>query len=136
MNSIQLITVTYILLLFQVGANTEMVISPTVIYGEVNILRYLSRISPKSFNYELCPNALEIDILLDTCYHLVRSKTKNDRAKLLQKINKSLGKSQWLCDRKEIGIADIATFSAVKQSAVDEINVNMGKWLQRCEAGV
>lgn len=101
--------------------------------GEVNILRYLSRISP-AFNYDTLDKPHELDILLDTCYRLVRAKTKTERASLIQTFNKSLGKGQWLCGRNEMTIADVAAASAVKQVAETEIGVNLSKWYQRCQA--
>lgn len=115
------------------GANTELVISPVLIMGEVNILRYLSRISP-NFNYDAVERPHELDILLDTCYRLVRAKTKTERARLIQTFNKSLGKGQWLCGRDRMTIADVAASSAIRQVAEGEIGVNLSKWYQRCQA--
>lgn len=101
--------------------------------GEVNILRYLSRINP-SFNYDALDKPYELDIVLDTCYRLVRAKTKTERAKLMQTFNKNLGKGQWFCGRKEMTIADVAAASAIKQVAEGEIGANLSKWYQRCQA--
>ncbi|XP_044271083.1 probable aminoacyl tRNA synthase complex-interacting multifunctional protein 2 isoform X2 [Tribolium madens] len=118
-----------------VGANPELVISHARILGEVNILRYLARVTSDSLNYETCNNVHEIDALLDVCYNIVKSKTKTERASLLQILNKSLGKSQWLGDRSQISIADVAAYSAIKQATIpSEVNVNLGKWLQKCVA--
>lgn len=124
-----LLTVNYI----SVGANTELIIPPAVIIGEVNILRYLARIGPRSLNYEAYQDPHETDMLLDTCYRLIRSKTKTERSKFLAVFNKSLGKSQFLCGKSEISVADVAALSAVKQVASSELNVNLSKWLSRCE---
>lgn len=101
--------------------------------GEVNILRYLSRINP-SFNYDCLDKPYELDIVLDTCYRLVRCNTKTERSKLIQTFNKYLGKGQWLCGRNEITIADVAAASAIKQVAESDIGVNLSKWYQRCQA--
>lgn len=101
--------------------------------GEVNILRYLSRIHP-TFNYDALDKPYELDIVLDTCYRLVRAKTKTERSTLIQTFNKSLGKGQWLCGRNRMTIADVAAASAVKQVAEGEIGVNLSKWYQRCQA--
>lgn len=118
-----------------VGANSELVIGQTRIFGEVNILRYLARVSSDYLNYETCPNVHEIDSLLDVCYNILKAKTKTERASLLQVLNKSLGKNQWLCGRNQISIADLAGYSAIKQATnPSEVNANLGKWLERCIA--
>lgn len=116
-----------------VGPNPELVISPVIIIGEVNILRYFSRIHP-SFNYDTFEKPYELDIVLDACYRLVRAETKTERSKLIQILNQSLGKGQWLCGRNEMTITDVAAASAVKQVAEGEIGVNLSKWYQRCQA--
>ncbi|RZC39907.1 aminoacyl tRNA synthase complex-interacting multifunctional protein 2 [Asbolus verrucosus] len=118
-----------------VEANIELILSHTPIQGEVNILRYLSRMSSNNLNYETYPNLHEIDALLDVSYGIVKARTKTERASLLQTLNKSLGKCQWLAGRNEISVADLAAYSAIKQvTASSEVNVNLGKWLQRCAA--
>jgi len=118
-----------------VGANTELIVSPTPIQGEINILRFLARLSTSHLNYENGPNPHEIDSLLENSYAIIRAKTKTERASLLQNINKSLGKHQWLAGRGQMSIADLAAYSAIKQVvSPNEVNVNVGKWMQRCEA--
>ncbi|KAI4461155.1 aminoacyl trna synthase complex-interacting multifunctional protein [Holotrichia oblita] len=114
-----------------VGPHPELVVSKVPILGEVNILRYFAR-STSSMNYETS-NPFELDSILDTCYTLIQSKTKTDRSAAMHIINKKLGKSQWLCDRSEYTIADIAAYSSLKQIPQNEINVNLTKWLQKCE---
>lgn len=105
--------------------------------GESNILRFLSRLSSTHLNYELGENPHEIDALLDVSHALLKATTKSERAGLLQTVNKSLGKSNWLAGRDQVGVADLAVFSAIKQvTAANEINVNLSKWLQRCEASL
>jgi glutathione S-transferase len=103
--------------------------------GEVNILRYLSRVSSDCLNYETYINAHEVDSLLDISFGIIKAKTKTERASLLQILHKSLGKQEWLGGRDQVSIADLAAYSAIKQStSANEINVNLGKWLQRCAA--
>ncbi|KAK9686199.1 AIMP2 lysyl-tRNA synthetase binding domain [Popillia japonica] len=114
-----------------VGPHPELVVSNVPILGEVNILRYFARLT-SSMNYETS-NPFELDSVLDTCYTLIQSKTKTDRSAAMHIINKKLGKSQWLCNRSEYSIADIATYSSLKQIPQNEINVNLTKWLQKCE---
>lgn len=117
-----------------VGPDPELIISQVPIVGEANILRYLSRISPELLQYETSENVFEIDSVLDICYCIVRSRTKTERSSLIQSLNKKLGKSEWLCGHSKITIADIAASSAIKQSAENELNQNMAKWMQRCNA--
>jgi aminoacyl tRNA synthase complex-interacting multifunctional protein 2 len=118
-----------------VGANAELIVSQRPILGEVNILRYLSRVSSDCLNYETYINAHEVDSLLDISFGIIKAKTKTERASLLQTLHKSLGKQEWLGGRDQVSIADLAAYSAIKQStSANEINVNLGKWLQRCAA--
>lgn len=117
-----------------VGPDPELIISQMPIMGEVNILRYFARMNPDNLPYETLANVPEIDSTLDICYCLARSKTKVDRSNLLHLLNKKLGKSDWFCGHSKITIADIAASSAVKQVALNEINQNMAKWLEKCEA--
>lgn len=112
----------------------ELLVSHIPILGEVNMLRYLARAIKSSLNYDSESDCIEIDSLLDICYLLVRTKTKSERTALLQTINKSLGKAQWLVGRGQASIADIATYSAIRQTNTSsEISANLGKWFQRCE---
>ncbi|XP_018571406.1 probable aminoacyl tRNA synthase complex-interacting multifunctional protein 2 isoform X1 [Anoplophora glabripennis] len=117
-----------------IDSNTELLVSHIPILGEVNMLRYLSRAVKSSLNYDSESDCIEIDSLLDICYLLVRARTKTERAGLLQTINKSLGKAQWLVGRSQASIADVAAYSAIRQATSNnEISANLGKWFQRCE---
>lgn len=103
------------------------------VYGEVNFLRYLSRIGPNEYNYELDTNPTDVDTLLDIGYLLGKARTKTERHTLLQSLNSKLGKDQWLCNNK-ITIADVAVNSIIKQvTSNNEVNVNLSKWMNRCE---
>lgn len=104
------------------------------IHGETNIIRYFSRIGPSNLNYELLTNAAEIDSVLDISYLLSRSRTKTERQQLIQSLNGSLAKNQWLCNSKEISIADVVACSVIQQiTNASDINVNITKWMQRCQ---
>ncbi|KAJ8928262.1 hypothetical protein NQ314_019213 [Rhamnusium bicolor] len=119
---------------FGVGANTELLVSHVPILGEVNLLRYLARAIKSPLNYDSDSDCIEIDSLLDICYLIVRARTKTERASLLQSLNKSLGKAQWLVGRSQASIADVAAYSAIKQASnMNEISANLGKWFHRCE---
>ncbi|XP_074033789.1 aaRS-interacting multifunctional protein 2 isoform X2 [Leptinotarsa decemlineata] len=117
-----------------VGNNLELLVTPLPILGEVNLLRYLVRVTEAPLNYDSDQDFHEIDSLLDSAYMVVKSRTKTERTSFLQFLNKSLGKSQWLAGRTTASIADIAAYSAIKQvSNAAEMTVNLGKWFQRCE---
>ncbi|KAF7271635.1 aaRS-interacting multifunctional protein 2 isoform X2 [Rhynchophorus ferrugineus] len=117
-----------------ITSNVEFLLSHIPIAGEVNFLRFLSRSTSGDLNYQSEPNSIEIDSLLDQCYLLVRAKSKSEKTAILQSFSKSLNKSQWLAGRNKPGILDVATFSAVKQClAPKELNVNLGKWFERCQ---
>ncbi|KAJ8914561.1 hypothetical protein NQ315_010025 [Exocentrus adspersus] len=118
-----------------IGSNTELMVSHIPILGEVNMLRYLVRSFKSSLNYDSESDCIEMDSLLDICYLLPRAKTKTERNSLLQILNKSLGKSQWLVGRNQASVADIAAYSAIKQACnTNEMSANMGKWFHRCES--
>ncbi|CAG9760861.1 unnamed protein product [Ceutorhynchus assimilis] len=116
-----------------INSNAEFLITHTPISGEVNLLRFLSRSANTNLNYDAEANSFEIDSLLDQSYLLVRSKTKVERAGILQTFNQSLGKAEWLLGKKQAGIADVAVYSAIKQAAVaNQLSANLAKWYQRC----
>lgn len=79
-----------------VGVSAELIVSRVPILGEVNLIRYLTRIIDSSLSYCSDPDSVEIDSILDTCHQILRSKTKTERASYLVTLNKSLGKGQWL----------------------------------------
>lgn len=115
-------------------SNAQFLLSHTPVTGEVNLLRYLSRVTNSKLSYDSDANSLEIDSILDQCFLLVRAKTKAERTNILQIFSKALSKSQWLVGKNQAGIADIAAYSAVKQSlSPNELSVNLGKWFERCQ---
>nr|XP_023027353.1 probable aminoacyl tRNA synthase complex-interacting multifunctional protein 2 [Leptinotarsa decemlineata] len=126
--------ITFVFNNFAVGNNLELLVTPLPILGEVNLLRYLVRVTEAPLNYDSDQDFHEIDSLLDSAYLVVKSRTKTERTSFLQFLNKSLGKSQWLAGRTTASIADIAAYSAIRQvSNAAEMTVNLGKWFQRCE---
>ncbi|XP_060530031.1 aminoacyl tRNA synthase complex-interacting multifunctional protein 2 isoform X2 [Cylas formicarius] len=118
----------------EINSNASIIIAHNPILGEVNILRFLSRLSNSKLNYDCDPNSYEIDSLLDECYLLLELKRKTDRSSVLQSFKKSLGKAQWLAGRSELSVADIAAFSAIKQCNVSgDLSGNLSKWYERCQ---
>lgn len=97
------------------------------IHGEVNVLRYLSRLTSNRLSY----TSNETDSLLDVCHLISTSKNKTGRTKLLQTLNKMLGKNRFLSGN-EFGIVDAAAYSAFKQIQSSELTVNLTNWQQRC----
>lgn len=68
-----------------VGAETELVTNPvkhTAIRGEMNILRFLSRVGPGNLSYENSADLIQVarlDEVLDNCQRLVRSRTVKEK---------------------------------------------------------
>ncbi|XP_066245116.1 aminoacyl tRNA synthase complex-interacting multifunctional protein 2 isoform X2 [Euwallacea similis] len=116
-----------------INSNSEILLAHTLVSGEVNVLRYLSRLATTNLSYDSDRHSLELDSLLDQCYLLARTKTKAERTNIFQVLNKSLGKFPWLVGRDQISIVDIAAFSAIRQSGIsNELNANLTKWYQQC----
>lgn len=103
------------------------------IYGEVNILRYLSRVGPNEHNYEKDENATEIDSILDTCYQILNASSAKTRQSLLRNLCGRLGKGANYLVGDQLSVADIALSSAVKQSQINaskDFNPSANQWLQ------
>lgn len=120
---------------FTVGSNLELISSPTTygpLQGEVNLVRYLSRVGPNDFNYELVESSVnETDSTLDMCYLLVNAKDNRERQKQLRLLNSRLGKQQYFGGNNAT-ITDIAVSSSVKQlNIIKELTPAMKLWLNR-----
>ena len=123
------------------GPDTELVVSPikhTAIKGEINILRYLSRLGPAAYNYELSSDpatSSRLDGLLDACYTLTQCRTVKERQLAICALGGYLGKAQFLAGGGGISIADIAVWSVLKQLDVQlqrDMSNNTKEWLQHC----
>jgi hypothetical protein len=128
-------------LVLAVGPDAELVISPmkhTTIKGEVNILRYLSRLGPPAYNYELNSDpatSARLDGLLDTCYSLVRCRTVKERQLAVRALGGYLGKAQFMAGGNRISIADIAVWSVLRQTETQlqrDMSSDMKRWLEHC----
>lgn len=121
-----------------VGVNTEMIGSSTTyvhgIIGEVNIIRYLSRVGPNEFSYENdIPVANECDIIFDICYQLIKLNTVKERQNYLRMLNSRLGKSKYFGNAETLNLADVAVCSTIKQLPVvltKDLSPNMVKWMK------
>uniref|UniRef100_A0A1B6DMX2 AIMP2 thioredoxin-like domain-containing protein n=1 Tax=Clastoptera arizonana TaxID=38151 RepID=A0A1B6DMX2_9HEMI len=115
-----------------VGPDCEVVISPInqlALRGEVNLLRYL--------HHTLYPatdilTETKVDYLLDACHRLIFAKTMKEKQSLIKTINATLGKQVWL-GGNEVGIMDVAAWSAIKNVEKIELTQNMQKWMNRCK---
>jgi hypothetical protein len=106
----------------------------TTIKGEVNILRYLSRLGPPAFNYELNSDpatSARLDGLLDTCYTLARCRTVKEQQLAINELGGYLGKGRFMAGVNEISIADVAVWSVLRQIDV-RLQCDMKQWLQHC----
>jgi len=97
---------------------TELQCAPTTfipIFGEVNILRYLSRVGPNEYGYEnSIVQAAEIDGILDACHQLITVSAQKERLAILKKLHVKLGQSEYF-NGALLGVVDVALHSAVKQ---------------------
>lgn len=114
-----------------VGNNAELISSTTMytpITGEINILRYLSRIGPNEFNYEIHPNVNEFDILFDLCYQFINENDQKNRQNLMRSIASRLN-SNFYGDT-QISVVDVAVYSTIKQSrdAAKSLPPKFTKW--------
>ena len=128
-------------MLLTVGPDTELVVSPmkhTAIKGEVNVLRYLSRLGPPAFNYELNSDpatSARLDGLLDTCYTLARCRTVKEKQLAINELGGYLGKGRFMAGGNGLSIADVAVWSVLRQIDVQllhNMSSNMKQWLQHC----
>jgi len=114
----------------EVGAECELMVSPisqTYIRGEVNIIRYFSRLYPSLLEYESDTCVSAIDTMLDSVTSLMWAQPK-DRQPILRPLAVNLGRVDYLCGNK-FGIADLALFSALKQLNLDrDLQPELKKW--------
>jgi hypothetical protein len=108
------------------------------IKGEVNILRYLSRLGPPKFNYELDNDPVtsaRLDDVLDICYSLARCSSVKEQQPFIRALNNYLGKSQFMAGGDRISVADVAVWSVLRQIDVEpqrDLSYGMNKWLHDC----
>jgi hypothetical protein len=108
------------------------------IKGEVNILRYLSRLGPPKFNYELDNDPVtsaRLDDVLDICYSLARTGTVEEQQSFIRALNNNLGTSQFMAGGNKISVADVAVWSVLRQIDVKpqrDLSYNMNEWLHHC----
>lgn len=103
------------------------------IFGEVNIIRYLNRIGPNEFFYDIDNHLANVaDTTLDICYQLSQKLPVKERQYHLQLLSLRLGKSKFFNDSNGLSIADIAVSSIVKKlcsSNMKEVPAALTSWL-------
>lgn len=116
---------------------TQMVASATStsVYGEVNIIRYLNRVGPSEFLYEVDNHFANLsDTVLDVAYQLSKKHSNKERLYFIQLLSQRLGKSQFYNDSPTLSVADIAVASILKKlfaSNVKELPANLSSWLKK-----
>lgn len=131
-----------ILLIWKTVHETEFLVSPTkhsVIKGEVNLLRFLSRYGPLPLNYESNDNPATTciaDDLLDSCHRLSKEKFAKARKSLLKTFTVHLKKNIFLMGNS-VSVVDIALWSTLKQLHINtnnakEIPTIINTWFINC----
>lgn len=119
-------------------ANTELICAPASfipIAGEVNVLRYLSRVGPREFGYVDADlvQSIEIDSALDLCHQLfVAGNNAKERLTVLRALSSKLGQRSFF-GGDEFAVSDIAVSSAFKQLTVSskDIAPNLNTWVKK-----
>ena len=131
----------------EVGRDAELMVSPlnqTLIKGEVNILRYISRLFPSLLPYESLSPLAEVDAMLDTISSLVWAAPR-ERQPLMRTLVTNLGKSTFLSGKlsltlmtvfgaglylgNSLSVTDLALYSAIKGLACEkELQPELTKW--------
>ncbi|KAG8036221.1 hypothetical protein G9C98_004801 [Cotesia typhae] len=76
---------------------------------------------------------LKIDKILDLAYELTHQNLPKDKQTTLNILDKLLGANQWFSSKSLFNIADIAVWSAVKQSSLQKLPSNLTSWYKKCE---
>lgn len=103
------------------------------ITGEINFLRYLSRLL-NSHNYEnsVCLEKVNtIDLILDLCYCLHFEASLKKKQEMLSLIADKLD-ANWF-DNKTPDIADVAAWCTIKQSFPKKYPSKLNRWFEACE---
>ncbi|XP_011308939.1 probable aminoacyl tRNA synthase complex-interacting multifunctional protein 2 isoform X2 [Fopius arisanus] len=115
--------------------NAELVLSSlheSRILGEVNLLRYLSRLLD---NHDSLPpeEATKIDGILDLSHQLVSQDNLKIKLSIINILDKKITNGNWFSTRKTPGIGDVAVWSALKQISPKSLPSNLASWYQKCE---
>lgn len=127
-----------ITLIWKDVSTTEMVSSPSKlipVYGEINIIRFLNRIGPNEFHYEINNHEANLhDQVLDICYSLSKKHTNNERQQFVKQLSQRLGSDQYFNGSPSLTISDIAVSSILKKIFDDNakgkgLPANLVSWI-------
>lgn len=109
--------------------------SQTPIQGEVNILRYLSRLLTPAYDAsDDIVTVANIDNFLDLASSTLLNGTSKEKAAGVRGLNSALGRGAWLVGSGPT-VADIAVWSALHQTGLASgAPSNVQKWLKSCAA--
>ena len=109
--------------------------SQTPIQGEVNILRYLSRLLTPAYDAsDDIITVANIDNFLDLASSTLLNGTSKEKAAGVRGLNSALGRGDWLVGSGPT-VADIAVWSALHQTGLASgAPSNVQKWLKSCAA--
>ena len=108
--------------------------SQTSIQGEVNILRYLSRLLTPAYDASDIVMVTSIDSFLDLASSTILNGNSKEKAAAVRTLNASLGKRTWLVSDSPT-LADVAVWSTLHQTGLASgAPSNVQKWLKACAA--
>lgn len=118
--------------------NLQFIISPTAYFplvGEINLIRYLSRVGPTEFNYEISDggDVNQTDLIFDTSSGLLSARTAKEKMNGARLFNTKLGKQQFF-GVSSPNIVDLAVCTAIRHTKVtNELIPALKTWFQRVE---
>ncbi|XP_033215228.1 probable aminoacyl tRNA synthase complex-interacting multifunctional protein 2 isoform X2 [Belonocnema kinseyi] len=107
-------------------------LSTCPISGEVNFLRYLSRLI-QSHNYENADPVETnlIDSILDLC-HMLSHQSPREAQATISILGDHLTNGPWFLNKKDPSLVDIAAWSLIKRLN-SKLPSSLAKWFQNCE---
>ena len=115
-----------ITLIWKNCANVELIMRGAAyqpIFGEANLVRFLTRIGPEEFRFERNKNheiRLASESALDICYQINKNKELSNKQALIKELSDLLGKGNYFCGAWNPTICDVAVYSLLKQLQTDE----------------
>lgn len=107
-------------------------LSTCPISGEVNFLRYLSRLVV-THNYENADavGTNLIDSILDLC-HMLSHQSPREAQATISNLGDHLTNGPWFLNKKDPSLVDIAAWCVIKRLN-SKLPPNLAKWFQNCE---
>lgn len=103
------------------------------IIGEINFLRYLSRLlHSHNFENSLCTEEINrTDLILDLCHSIHFEESSKKKQQILSSIADKLD-TNW-SDKKKPDLADIAAWCTIKQVSPKKYPSKLNQWFDACE---